>query len=125
MNTRRRPSRSATTESTLAPTNMPANPAAITSALPVVPSLNSVANTGASTPPRNTSYRSKNDPRPTNTTRRQCHRVTGSPSRTDDTVVGSLTAIKPPRRAGAALSLLHGRHPGDGNRPSLLDEVAG
>lgn len=55
MKTRRRPSRSAATESRLAPTNIPANPAASTAALPVEPRPNSLARTGASTPPRNTS----------------------------------------------------------------------
>jgi hypothetical protein len=55
MNTRRRPSRSAAIESRFAPTNIPANPDAITSALPMLPSPNSLASTGASTPPRNTS----------------------------------------------------------------------
>jgi hypothetical protein len=55
MKTRRRPSRSAAIESTFAPTNMPAKPAAMTNALPVDPSPNSYASTGASTPPRKTS----------------------------------------------------------------------
>ena len=53
--TRRRPIRSATTDSTVAPTNMPRKPLPTTAALPIDPRANSLVRIGASTPPRNTS----------------------------------------------------------------------